>query len=574
MHFLSRRFFRTSTFLAVSFVALLSQHPAFAADIVVESRVDKVQIFPGGATLTLLGNISLPAGTSTLLFENFPVFVDLNTVKASGVFSEGVTIRSINNRMSEAVLPTSARLVPLQEELVRMQDQQRRYADDLKSAQAQLTVVEEFSRLAARGFTEALSSRPDAMADWGAVLAAIKTGNDKGHADIRAINELMRGTKKEMVALETRIAQMRKTLSRRSIAVEIIAESAAQGEIQLNYQTPQASWSASYDALLDIDESDPATLNLVQLANVTQSTGRDWNNVALSLSTTRPAYGTQAPKLASIRIFERAAYEDEMDANGLPDALKLKSEHALGVNSAYNFAAKPAALGGARQQLVMQAAMTSTTLLENAGFQAIYVVQGRVSIPGNGQTRRYTIAQHSLSPELLAVAVPFVQKVAFLHAQLKNETGGALLAGPLALYRNNVFVGRGNFNFMAVGDSQSIGFGVDDKVSIDYVIEDRSVGEQGIINTEKTDTRRTTIKVENRHAKNIRIRVLGRVPYSENDTIKVVRLPGFTKPTSENVGNQRGVLSWSYMYESGEKRDIALSYRLSWPSDINVEIQE
>ncbi len=557
----------------VSSVALLGTcaiSSALAGDVVIDSKIDKVQIFPGGATLTFIGDVSLPAGASSLLFENFPDFVDLNTVKASGEFSQEVTIRSINDRVNTDVILTSAQLTPLLEKLEELQETQSVRADSLKTAQAQMTVVEEFSRLAARGFSDALSKRPDAMADWPAVLAAIKEGKNEGQEEIRTIQKLVSETKKEIVALEADISRIRNTLSRRSIAVEVNVAAAAQGKIQLSYQTWQASWNANYDAMLNLDEGNAAKLELVQLASVSQSTGRDWNNVSLSLSTTRPAHGTRAPELTSVRVFER----DEIAPVSRNQSKQRQMRQVPVIDGVINMAAKPQALGGAEQEVVLQSAVASAAVQEDVGFQAVYLVKGRVSIPGNGQSRRYTIAQHRLEPELLAVSVPHVQKVAFLHAQLKNETGGALLAGPLALYRDDVYVGRSEFKLMAVGDMQSIGFGVDDKVSVGYVVEDRSVGEQGIINTEKTDTQRYSISVENRHDEAIRIRVLGRVPYSENDQIKVTRLSDFTRPTSENVGNQRGVLAWSHMYEPGQKRDISLAYRLSWPADINVQISQ
>ena len=71
----------------------------------------------------------------------------------------------------------------------------------------------------------------------------------------------------------------------------------------MTYAVRNARWMPLYDARLDTGAKDrkPA-LELVRRAEITQSTGEDWSNVALSVSTVRTARGGNAPDLNSLIV--------------------------------------------------------------------------------------------------------------------------------------------------------------------------------------------------------------------------------------------------------------------------------
>ena len=71
----------------------------------------------------------------------------------------------------------------------------------------------------------------------------------------------------------------------------------------MTYAVRNARWTPLYDARLDTGAKDrkPA-LELVRRAEITQNTGEDWSNVALSVSTVRTARGGKAPDLNSLIV--------------------------------------------------------------------------------------------------------------------------------------------------------------------------------------------------------------------------------------------------------------------------------
>ena len=77
------------------------------------------------------------------------------------------------------------------------------------------------------------------------------------------------------------------------------------------------------------------------------------------------------------------------------------------------------------------------------GFQALFRVPGRVSIASNEGAKSLRIASATIEPELLVRAAPALDATAFLEASFKHTEDAPLLAGRVAIYRDDIYVGRG-----------------------------------------------------------------------------------------------------------------------------------
>lgn len=558
------------TLLLGSAASLLLALPVWAAELIIKPEIDAVTVYPTGAMVTEVAEVSLPAGTTTLVIENFPDFIDTDTLRAAGVFSSTVTVQSINHRQITEE-PSTPQIEAHQEKIDMLVEERGRLEDELHSAQDRLKLVEEFARQAPRGFTEALAKGADALSEWQTALNAIQTGQTAAKSDIRELTKTIKGLNENQAELEEQIFELQQTLSPRTVLVDVNAPNAATGTFEISYQTVRANWNAGYDAFLQTDIDAGATLNLVQLASVSQLTERPWEDIRLTLSTTQPARGTAAPLLSTIQVFERVTRERYSEAQ-IPEVPAELDDRFLG-GPAPEPVSRQLDISGnmlVQSRIVAEVVGQQTADADLGRFKANFVIPDRVSISGDGAVRRLTLARHTVSPELLAVSVPSVQQVAFLHAQIKNETNSPLLSGDLSAYRNGTYMGRTRFEAMAIGEERSLGFGPDDKIAISYVTEDRQVAEQGIISSERTDTRRYVTKVTNNHDRAIRIRIVDRHPFSENEIIRVERLSSSTLPSEENVKDQRGILAWSFEYEPGESKDIHLDYRMTWPAEKNV----
>ena len=85
--------------------------------------------------------------------------------------------------------------------------------------------------------------------------------------------------------------------------IDLAAPAATKATLRVTYAVRNARWTPLYDARLDTGAKDrkPA-LELVRRADITQSTGEDWSNVSLGVSTVRLARGGSAPELTSLIV--------------------------------------------------------------------------------------------------------------------------------------------------------------------------------------------------------------------------------------------------------------------------------
>jgi len=151
-----------------------------------------------------------------------------------------------------------------------------------------------------------------------------------------------------------------------------------------------------------------------------------------------------------------------------------------------------------------------------------------------------------------------------------HDEEAPLLPGEVSLQRDGTYVGKSRLRATAPGELVDLGFGVDDRVKVSRVPVRRSESEPGWIGQSKTDVREFKTTVRNLHAQPMRIVVYDRLPFAENTSITVEQSKDMTPPTEKQVGDKRGVVSWTYDYAPGESRDIRHGYRLRWPAERDV----
>jgi uncharacterized protein (TIGR02231 family) len=146
-----------------------------------------------------------------------------------------------------------------------------------------------------------------------------------------------------------------------------------------------------------------------------------------------------------------------------------------------------------------------------------------------------------------------------------------LLPGRVALYRDGMFIGRGQMAAASKDETVRLGFGADDKVKVERSVVKRNEGSAGLIlTTSKTDERAFKTAIRNGHDFPIRIAIEDQLPVSENEDIQVEMLPSTTPPTATNLRDKRGVLEWAFEAKPGEVREIAFAWRIRWPKDKGV----
>ncbi len=265
---------------------------ARAAEKPVTTRITAVKVFLSGAEVTRTGKVDLVKGTTTLLFAGLSEEVDPANIQVSG--SGAFTILGVQHRLNY-----------LEEK------QDRAEVTDLK---ARIKVKEE--ELARENSLLAVLEKEDARlakndvvgGQQGLSLDALSKVNEylQARQEAIALKRLERqrtitGINEELGKLRLQLNQLqgKKARATSEVLVEVSANNAVDAGITLKYMVRSAGWSPCYDIRV-ADITRP--LQLTYKAQVYQSTGEEWKEVALALSSGQPDKDAIMPELRPWRL--------------------------------------------------------------------------------------------------------------------------------------------------------------------------------------------------------------------------------------------------------------------------------
>ena len=527
--------------------------PVSAADIDVRSSIDAVTVYPDGATVTRLLSVDLPQGDTTLIARDFPPGLDATSLRVEGEGAAGIVIGAIDARPPRAERPATA---PEMEQRIEALKDERSVLDDKIAAEtARKEFAQRFASETPFGLGEKGEARP--IADWRVAFHAVAEEIASADEAIRQARLRQREIDRSLAALD---AELRANPARKmEVRIDLAANAGGPAVFRVSYTVRGARWAPLYDARLDSGtrERKPA-LELVRLAEILQQTGEDWRDVALSVSTVRTAKGGSGPELRPLIV----RYQDPAALSAVPKTRTMDR-----VSAAEDQRNTPLTYAPYPNQLPVMVTQEREATIETGGFQAMFRIPGRVSIATNEGAKSFRIATAAIAPELVVRATPALDETAYLEAAFKQADEAPLLPGRISLYRDGIFVGRGQMTLTPKDETVRLGFGADDKVKVARATIRKSEGSTGIISSAKTDEREYKITVRNGHDRPIKVIVEDQIPTSESADIYVELLPVTTAPSERDVRDRRGVLAWNFDAAPGEAKEIRLGWRLRWPAD-------
>jgi uncharacterized protein (TIGR02231 family) len=536
-------------------VTALAALPARAADLDASSTVDAVTVYPDGASVTRVITLDLPSGDSTLVAKDFPLSLDPSSLRVEGEAGAKLTIGSIDARQPRAAPPVN--LPELDKRIEALKDERANLQGAIDAAKARRQFAKRFAETAPVGIGEKGEARP--LSEWRAAFAAVSEEIAIADTAIREAERKQRDIDREIARLESDRAA--KPPSKLEVRIDLAAATATKATLRVTYSVRNARWAPIYDARLDTGAKDrKPSLELVRRAEITQSTGEDWSNVALGVSTVRIARGGSAPELNSLLV----QYPQPPRPVPMPGAVSELARPAPALRSAP--AAKAADAFDQRERADEQQAVA-----EFGDFQTTFKIPGRVSLGASEGAKSLRIASSVIAPDLVIRSAPVLDPTAFLEASFRQAEDAPLLPGRVAIYRDGMFVGRGKIASAGKDEMVRLGFGADDKVKIERAVVRRNEGSAGlIVTTSKTDERSFKTSIRNGHDFPIRIAIEDQLPVSENEDIVVEMLPQTTPPTATNLRDKRGVLQWTFDAKPGELKEINFAWRLRWPKEKGV----
>lgn len=540
--------------------------PAFAADLKAPSHVDAVTVYPSGAEVTRVTEAHLLAGETTLILEDLPGELDAQSIRVEGVGGADLEIGSVDSKLIYlSTAAQDAERKSLETEIETLGDERQALDQTLSDADYQKRLLLSLADKQLVPSSDEKSKAVDA-AQLGSLLDLVSAKLNLISKTIHEAQIRQRDIDKQVNELNNKLAGIAPAqVAKMQVAVHLTAPAETNGTFKVRYRVGNAGWAPFYDARLTTPEKNQKSrIELVRRAEVMQSTGESWENVALTLSTARPLGATAAPDL----------YEEEIHIYE-PLAARMKSESdALGLsgNDAPATAAAPKKVGQLLNELEdkKKDVIQKQAIVEMAGFQALYGIQGRVSVDNSGTSKKVRIATDDYDATLNALAVPKLDASAYLTAAFTIKGEAPMLPGTVNLYRDGVFMGQGALPLLSPDEEAKLGFGADDLIKVKRAEVKRKKGEEGLISTSNVEERAWDIVVKNLHAATIPVTVIDQMPFSANENVTIEPLAQMTPPTEKDLNKRRGVMAWRFDLESKAENTIKFGYKVAWPQNMQV----
>lgn len=529
--------------------------PACADTIAATSRITAVTVYPDGAKLTREVTFTAPsAGQHELLVTDLPLQTDPGLIRLAT--SEGLQAGAFNLRAD--------RLPPREDPLTEEQKTAKSEVETAQTAadQAQLALEAIQAKVeAAEAQVRFLSSFSGALPD-GATPETIKAMAGMIGGETLAARQAALAAKAELPSAQKAATEAQEALAKAqaaydalpsadmdytALSVAVAAAEAGEETVTITQYVGNASWQPVYDLNLTRKEGDRLTINRSVL--VTQYTGEDWDGVALTLSSSRPSEQA-APSQLWPEL--RSVAKKETDAERARKA--LESGDML--------------YGGAPVAEAAAAPITAAMGIE--GDTVVYTYPDPVTVAAGSENLRLALDSLDFAPVVKAVAVPRLDRTAFVMASFTNGSAEPLLPGQAMLFREGVLVGSTWLEVIAPGVETDVGFGAIETLTVKREMPVRAGGETGVFTTANQQTESAVITVENTGPEAWPVRILDQVPYTEQDDLEI-EVSASPEATETDVDGQRGILAWEFDLAAGGKETITLDQTLTWPEGMILQ---
>lgn len=278
------RLYRPLRRLGLTAMAMGLCNMAPAAHAQDTSRIARVTVYPGSATVERVARV--PAGARKLTLACLPASLDAQSLQINA--DPAVRVGEFNVLTEDRDVVTAC-ASPLDGRVRDLEDQ----IAGVKAEASALQLVDGYLRSVASTHPAEEAAQGRAASPTPAQITATaevlrKSGQDaftRTH-QLKRKQEALELSLKPLVAERDRVASQRA----RVVSVTIHLATEREAELRLSYQVRGPGWQPSYRATLDATK---ATVLIERQALVAQNSGEDWGNVQLTLSTGQPGRATQ-----------------------------------------------------------------------------------------------------------------------------------------------------------------------------------------------------------------------------------------------------------------------------------------
>jgi hypothetical protein len=585
---------------------------------VVASSLQSVMVYRSGAEMMHKATARLASGNSELIIDDVSTTLDPGSIRVSCTGS--VTIMSVTFSKDYLQPETVSPLVKKLQDSIEVLAREQGRLDILTKSDEQLLELLNSNKDiggSQNGVSAAELAKMMEYCRQQQVLIRTELG---GYADKGTRLGSIRGNLESQISEEQ--AKNTKTVGR--ILLQLLSPLAGTYDFTVSYLTTAAHWEPAYD-LKVTGSSDP--LQLVYKARLVQSSGIDWKHVKLSLSTSLPSQGGNAPTLkarflrfseivaANGKRFYNDALGNSLATRNVPvDEFKKQPGLAVDKDANYLIRGNASVNGSLGQPLYIvngqemspdyyskldpntigdiqvlkgdqatgiygsraSSGVVVITLKNELGdyvgindnqLDVVFDIDIPYDIPSNGKEQGVVLMEYKVPCTYEYYAAPVADKEAYLLGQMRGWEKLNLLPGEASIMVEGTYIGKSFIDPGSTQDTMSLTLGRDKRIVVkrEKVTDFSSVK---FLGSSKKEVFTYQITVRNNKKEKAEMMLKDQYPISTDKDIEVELLDN----GGAAVNKDNGVLTWKLELAPGESKAIRISYSVKYPKDKTVNI--
>ena len=550
------KIFHCALILVLTLFTVQSQ----AADITVKPQTKEVLVYLQNAQINATAEVNLVPGMYNIVLEDLSQFLDDNSLQIKG--DADFTILSVvtkKNYLGDE--RKDPKLKALEDSIEVMNTKLNAVKNQIDALNEELVMI--IANKSIQGDNIGVSTvELEKMANFYRVrVLEIRnklTENEKKQTKIREKNSAILNQLNQLKSQQTKVYS--------EITLAIKCNSTTKSKIQLSYMVTNAGWAPFYDIK---SESLTEPITILSKANVFQTTGEDWKNVKLSLSTGNPTYNNTKPVLIPYTLL--LSNTDQIYRKGYNKSMTLSSSNSGVVMDAPSM-----------QDVIISASRNQSKLIENnagltssqvSGYTSntenqtnnIFEISIPYNIPSDGKEYVVAIQEYKAPAVCSYTAIPKLDKDAFLLANLINWDQTGLLPGEANLFNEGTFVGKSYFETRVTNDTIPVSLGREKNIILDRK-KVKSFTEKNFTGGTKKTTLEFEIMVRNKKKAEVEITIEDQIPLSNTEEVTIELING----SNATYVKETGKLKWIIKLKPSESNTLKFGYIIKYPKKYNI----
>ena len=505
----------------------------------VKSKVQKVTVFLSGAQVTRSATVNIVPGTTDLIFSNISPEIDARSIQvnANGEF----TILSVKHELNYLNDQTKSKKKEELEALQKLVKDKITLQDNMLSIyQSEENTLMKNQLVKAENATLDVSKLKQALDFQTERLTAIR---EKELAITNRIETL--NAELQKYYLQANVINQKNSSGTSNIVITVASTTALQATFLVSYLINDARWSPAYDIKAKNTNS---PLVISYNANVLQTTGEDWKNVKLTLSTGNPRVSGIKPELNPYYLNFSAYLQGRASGASMSEVVVT------------GYATE-------RKELISGTIPLSVSQVENQ-TNIEFNIDNPYTIASDGKTCLVKINQFEVKAGYQYYVAPKLSADVFLTAQITDWNKYNFLSGEANLFFEGTYIGKSNIDANSVSDTLSLSLGIDKSIVVKRTLQ-KDISERSSLGSTKKETKSWLIAVKNRKNQRINLLVEDQVPVSQVSAIEVEA----QETSGAKVDPLTGKISWNFLLNSQADKKLQLKYTVKYPKNQLLTVQ-